>query len=77
MESNFRLKENNPNKLTIEKVQDKLNGQYDRIRERITNHKYGPITDETSMAAYSKQYKGICGKCGEYGHHSRKYPRNK
>ena len=30
------------------------------------------------MTAYTEQYKGICGKCGEYGygHHSRNCPQN-
>ena len=28
------------------------------------------------MAAYKKQYKGICGKCGEYGHYSKSCPQN-
>ena len=77
MESRLMLKENDPNKLSIEEVRDKLSGRYDRVRERIANHKDGPITDENDMAAYSKQYKGICGKCGEYGHHSRNCPQNK
>ena len=65
------LKDKNPNKLTIEDVGDKLSERFDRIREQVANHKDGPITDEISMAAYSMQYKDICGKCGEYGHHSR------
>ena len=68
METRLMLQENDPNKLTIEDVHDKLSGRYDRIREQIANHKDGPITDKIGMAAYpnSKQYKGICGKCGEY-----------
>ena len=70
------LKENDPNKLRIEDVRDKLSGQYDRIRERIAKHGDGLITDITGMAAYTKQYKEICGKCGEYGHHSRNCPQN-
>ena len=76
MESRLMLKENDPNKLTIEDVRDKLSGRYDRICERIAKHGDGPITDETGMAAYMKQYKGICGKCGEYGHHSKNCPQN-
>ena len=57
MESKLMLKENDPNKLTIEDVWDKLGGRFDsRIHGQITNHKDGPITNETGMAAYSKQY---------------------
>ena len=52
MESRLMLKENDPNKLTIEDVRDKLSGRYDRIRERIAKHGDGPITDKTGMAAY-------------------------
>ena len=64
------LKENDLNRLTTEDVRDKLSRQYDRIRAQIAKHRDGPIADETGMAAYAKEYKGICGKCGEYGHHS-------
>ena len=39
MESRLMLKENNPNKLTIEDVQDKLSGSFDRIHGQIANHK--------------------------------------
>ena len=28
------------------------------------------------MAAYTKQYKEICGKCSEHGHYNRKCPQN-
>ena len=70
------LKENDPNKLTIEDVQDKLSGRYDRVCKQIAKHGDGLITDETGMAAYTKQCKGICGKCGEYGHHSRNCTQN-
>ena len=76
MESRLMLKENDPNKLTIEDVRDKLSGRYDRICERIAKHRDGHITDGTGMTAYTKQYKGICGKCGEYGHHSKSCPQN-
>ena len=76
MESRLMLKENDPNKLTIEDVQDKLSGRYDRVCKQIAKHGDGLITDETGMAAYTKQYKGICGKCNEYGHHSRNCPQN-
>jgi len=34
MESRLMLNENDPNKLTIEDVRDKLSGRFDRIRER-------------------------------------------
>ena len=54
MDSRLMLKENDPNKLTIEDVWDKMSGWYGRIRERVANRKDGPITDETGMAVYSK-----------------------
>ena len=63
IKSRLLLNKNNPNKLTIEDVRDKLSGQYNKIREQIANNKDGSITDKTGMAAYCKQYKGICGKC--------------
>ena len=41
--------------MTIEDVQEKLSGRYDRIHERIANHKDGPVTDKTGMTAYAFQ----------------------
>ena len=72
------LNENNPNRLTIEDVRDKLSGRFDRIRERSEKEKEKDSNweIEKALAAYTKQYKGICGKCGEYGHHSRNCPQN-
>ena len=63
MESRLMLRENGLITLTIEDFQEKLSERFDEICERIANHKNGPITDETSMAAHAKQYTGICGKC--------------
>ena len=63
MENRSMLKENDQNELTIEDVRDKLSGRYGRVREQIAKHEDGPITDETGMAAYTKQSKGIFGKC--------------
>ena len=76
MESRLMLNENDPNKLTIEDVRDKLSGRFDRIRERSEKEKDSSWVTEEALAAYTKQYKGICGKCGEYGHHSRICPQN-
>ena len=76
MESRLMLNENNPNKLTIEDVRDKLSGRFDRIRERSEKEKDSSWVTEEALAAYTKKYKGICGKCGEYGHHSRNCPQN-
>ena len=39
MKNRLMLNENNPNKLTIEDVRDKLSGQYIKIREQIANNK--------------------------------------
>ena len=66
------LQEKDPNKLTIEDFWDKW-----QHSQKHANHKNGPITDETGMAAYSEQYKGICSKCGKFGHHSRNSQQNK
>ena len=41
------------------------------------NQKNELITEKTALAAFIKQYKGIFGKCGEYGHHIRDCPQNK
>ena len=72
------LKENNPNKLTIKDVRDKLSGWVDRIREQITNNKMDPSpTKQVCQSMYFKQCKGYCGKDGEYGHHSRTCLHNK
>ena len=49
------LKENDPNKLTIEDVQDKLSGGYDRICERIAKYEDGTITDKIGMVANTKK----------------------
>ena len=76
MESRLMLNENDPNKLTIEDVRDKLSGRFDRICERSEKEKDSSWVTEEALAAYTKQYKGICGKCGEYGHHSRICPQN-
>ena len=54
MESGLMPKENDPNILTIKDVRDKLRGRFDRIHGQFANHKDGPITDETGMAAYSE-----------------------
>ena len=55
MESRLMLKENDPNKLTIEDVQDKLSGGYDRICERIAKYEDGTITDKIGMVANTKK----------------------
>ena len=63
--------------MTLEDVRDKLSGCFKRIREQIANHKDWLIADKTGMAAYSKQYKRVYGKCGKYGHHRMNCQQNK
>lgn len=52
-----------PNKLTIENIRDKLNNRFERIEKNKTARE-----EEKALYAFKKQYKGRCGKCGEYGH---------
>ena len=66
MESRLMLPDSDPNKLTIENIRDKLNSRFERIANSESARE-----DEQALAAYSKQYKGRCSKCGEYGHKSR------
>ena len=65
MESRLMLPDSDPNKLTIENIRDKLNSRFERIAKNESARE-----DEQALAAYSKQYKGRCSKCGEYGHKS-------
>ena len=57
------LGDGDPNKLTIEDVRDKLNNRFERIDEREVEK-----TEEQAFAAFKRQYKGSCTKCGNYGH---------
>ena len=61
LESRLMLDESDKNKLTIKDVQDKLNNRYERLNERDKHIE--------EIAMYTKtQYKGLCTKCGKYGH---------
>ena len=55
--------------LTIEDIQDKLNNQFARIKANEENEL--EKNEEKEFYAYKKQYKGLCTKCGEYGHRFR------
>jgi hypothetical protein len=65
MESRLMLPDSDPNKLTIENIRDKLNNRF----ERITKNELAK-EEEHALASFSKQYKGRCSNCGEYGHKS-------
>lgn len=65
MESRLMLPDSDPNKLTIENIRDKLNNRFERIAKNTEAKE-----EEKAFAAFSKQYKGRCGKCGDYGHKS-------
>jgi hypothetical protein len=68
-----------PSAVTLEDVRTDLNSRFKRIQkheEETTNEK-GLSTktieqlaelDETALAAFIKQFKGLCNKCGKYGH---------
>ena len=62
MERRLMLNDNNPKQLIIEDVWDKLSGRFDRISERGTSARDGPITEEiaeSAFTAFMKQHKGI------------------
>ena len=66
------LPDSDPNKLTIENIRDKLNNRFERIAKNTEAKE-----EEKALAAFQKQYKGRCGKCGEYGHKSGNCPENR
>lgn len=51
--------------LSIETVREKLNSRYERMTKNAEAKE-----EEKALAAFKKQYKGRCSKCGEYGHKS-------
>lgn len=64
MESRLMLDDSNPSKLTIEDIRDKLNNRFERIDERSEQEER-----EVALAGYyGKAFKGLCNKCGKYGH---------
>eukprot|EP00956_Cyclotella_meneghiniana_P039716 scaffold177807_cov69-Cyclotella_meneghiniana.AAC.1 len=73
-----KLKET-PCTLTLEDVRNDLNSRFKRIlkhEEETTNDKGLSARtieqlaelDETALAAFIKQFKGLCNRCGKYGH---------
>lgn len=74
LENRLTLDQSDPNALTIENIREKLNNRYERIKK---NESEDDVEEEKALyanhqekALYAKQYKGRCGKCGEYGHKS-------
>ena len=62
---------NTSDPLTMETVREKLNSRYERMAKNAESKE-----EEKAFAAWKKQYKGRCGKCGEYGHKSGDCPEN-
>ena len=58
--------------LDMEEVRIVLGNRYNRITKNAEN-----AAQEKAFAAFQKQYKGTCRKCGEYGHKSENCPNNK
>lgn len=71
MESKLMLADTDPNKLKIEDVRDKLNSRYERIIDHAKESRELEDDDgseEKALLAWQSQYKGVCYKCGVYGH---------
>ena len=49
-----------------------LDSQFERLSKKADSME----EDKAFMSWARKQYKGICGKCGEYGHSSSNCPKN-
>ena len=69
MESRLMLPDGDTNKLTIEDIRDKLNNRFERMDERESQSK-----QEMAFANFSKQFKGTCYNCGQYGHKGAECP---
>ena len=71
MENRLMLSDSDPNKLTIENVRDKLNNRFERLdeREKVKD------ANDYALKAWTRQYKGTCANCGEYGHPSKFCPK--
>ena len=55
--------------LSMEDIRETLGSRFDRI---VKN--YEAKKEELAFAAFKKQFKGLCGKCGKYGHKSTECP---
>ena len=55
--------------LSMEDIRETLGSRFDRI---VKN--YEAKKEELAFAAFKKQFKGLCGKCGEHGHKSTECP---
>ena len=51
--------------ISIEDIRSKLNSRYARIQKNEETRE-----EEKALAAFRKQFKGLCNKCGQYGHKS-------
>ena len=59
--------------LTIEETSDALGARYSVLHERSTDVK----KRDKALAAFMKQFKGMCRNCGKYGHKSSDCPDRK
>ena len=59
----------NVDKLTVDNMKTELRIKYQRMIEKLPRHDYKKYDGkEKAMAAYTKQFKGKCWKCGKIGH---------
>ena len=80
MESRLMLTDNDPQKLTLDEVLEKLNNRYERKHDHDDddassngdpdNHVLVSLNDDTEAAfvAFMKKVKGTCNRCGKCGH---------
>ena len=66
LENRLTLDPSDSNALTIESIREKLSNRYERIADRDRSELYE--SEERGLAAYGKQFKGTCNRCGKYGH---------
>lgn len=64
------------NLLTIEEVREKLSGRYQRVNQKIQDDVHDREKALAAYEKYKKQFKGLCTRCGEYGHKNSDCPEN-
>ena len=62
--------------LTLEDVREKLSTRYDRIKANKEDELKSSEEKAFTAFKFKKQYKGLCGYCGKYGHKSTDCPEN-
>ena len=58
--------------LKMEDIRETLSSRYERIAKNDKARE-----EEVAFMAFKKQFKGMCKKCGEYGHKSQDCPKHK